>query len=190
MKSVLFNSGWQFAFENDMEHFNHFGFEKCRDASGAPARFYEYNKREKQKFSSLPIRMKKRKQSSLFLPRIFETTVSGVSGYEYIEFERLGGDAEIYVNGEFVGSNVQTEERIPVNHARPYRFHARFKEGGNKITAVIQTNETADPAMSGYVKIGKTIGPDWKVRLHFGKARVFVKPDTGKKPEVTVEFDK
>ena len=43
MKSVLFNSGWEFAFENDMEHFNHFGFEKYRDASGAPARFYEYN---------------------------------------------------------------------------------------------------------------------------------------------------
>lgn len=122
--------------------------------------------------------------------RTFETTVSGVSGYEYIEFERLGGDAEIYVNGEFVGSNVQAEDRIPVNHVRPYRFHARFKEGGNKITAVIQTNEASDPAMSGYVKIGKTIGPDWKVRLHFGKARVFVKPDTGKKPEVTAEFDK
>lgn len=101
--------------------------------------------------------MKRRKQSSLFLPRTFETTVSGVSGYEYIEFERLGGDAEVYVNGEFVGSNVQTEDRIPVNHARPYRFHARFKEGGNKITAVIQTNETADPAMSGYVKSEKQL---------------------------------
>ena len=121
--------------------------------------------------------------------RTYETTVSGVSDYEYIEFERLGGDAAIYINGEFIGTNVQPNDRIPVNHARPYRFPAHFKKGDNKITAVIKTTESSDPAMSGSVKIGKTLAPNWKTSLHFGKARVFIKPKNGKMAEVRAEFD-
>ncbi|MBR3929826.1 MAG: DUF4982 domain-containing protein [Clostridia bacterium] len=120
--------------------------------------------------------------------RTFETVVSGVSGYEYIEFERLGGNAKIFVNGEFVGDNITSEGRVTVSHARPYRFSANFKKGDNAITAVIETCEDSDPPMSGYVKIGKAIKPEWKVRLHFGKARVFVKPEAVKTAEVSAEF--
>ncbi|MBQ1257533.1 MAG: DUF4982 domain-containing protein [Clostridia bacterium] len=119
---------------------------------------------------------------------IFETTVSGVSDFEYIEFERLGGDAKIYVNGEFVGDNITYEGRASVSHARAYRFPAKFTKGDNVISAVIATHEDSDPAMSGCVKIGKTIAPEWNVRLHFGKARVFVKPDAGKTAEISAVF--
>ena len=31
------------------------------------------------------------------------------------------------------------------------------------------------PLISGYVKIAKQVETPWKVRLHYGKARVFVK---------------
>ena len=116
--------------------------------------------------------------------RTFETVVSGVRDYEYIEFERLGGNAKIYVNGEFVGDNITYEGRVSVSYARPYRFPAKFRKGDNVITCVIETHEDSDPAMSGNVKIGKKTDPEWKVRLHFGKARVFVKPEAGKKAEV------
>ncbi len=120
--------------------------------------------------------------------RIFETVVSGVSDYEYIEFERLGGNAKIYINGEFAGDNITREGRVTVSHARPYRFPAKFRKGDNVITAVISAHEDSDPPMSGCVKIGKTVMPSWKVRLHFGKARVFVKPEAGKTAEITAQF--
>lgn len=42
MKKICINKDWLFTFENNIDHFNHFGFEKYMDASGAPARFYEY----------------------------------------------------------------------------------------------------------------------------------------------------
>jgi len=42
MERFSFNNGWFFAFENDLDCFNNFGFEKYSDAIGAPARYYDY----------------------------------------------------------------------------------------------------------------------------------------------------
>ena len=43
MKKVRFNQNWFFTFENTLDAFNTFGFDKYSDAAGAAARFYDYS---------------------------------------------------------------------------------------------------------------------------------------------------
>lgn len=110
----------------------------------------------------------------------FTAKVIGAGGFEYIEFERLGGKAEIFVNGEKVGDNFTY--RMPRSSSdcfnRPHRFYCSFSEGCNEIKVISEVNETIRPHFSGYVKIGKTVEPkNQYVRLHYGKARVFVRPN-------------
>ena len=45
------------------------------------------------------------------------------------------------------------------------------------------------PHFSGYVKIGKTVEPkNQYVRLHYGKARVFVRPNEGAEVKLNAEI--
>ena len=65
---------------------------------------------------------------------------------------------------------------------RPYRFYCNFKKGTNEIKVVVSTHEDFLYAMSGYVKLGREVtDTPWKVRLHYGLARVFVKSDKNAK---------
>ena len=119
--------------------------------------------------------------------REFITNVNVGQGFEYIEFERLGGKAEIYLNGEKIGDNFTY--RMPRSSSdsfnRPHRFYCDFAEGVNEIKVVSEAAERVRPHISGYVKIGKTVAPkDQFVRLHYGKARVFVKACDEKKTEL------
>jgi len=118
----------------------------------------------------------------------YKTTVSNVSGYEYIEFERMGANAEVFVNGVSVGDNFRRTGRISVSHARPYRFPVRFTEGENEIKVVLSVNDASALPFSGYVKIGKTVPAPVRVRLHYGRACVFVKCENGKRPSVSAEI--
>ena len=43
MKRILFNDGWCFAFEQQLDAFSGFGFDKYADAMGAPQRFLDHN---------------------------------------------------------------------------------------------------------------------------------------------------
>ena len=106
------------------------------------------------------------------------TTVYDVEDYEYIEFERLGGEVRVYLNGELLGDNVRWYGRQSRTNNRPYRFYGNFKKGGNEIKLVIKYEEYDLPVVSGYVKVAKTVKEPWRVALHYGKARVFVKADT------------
>lgn len=47
MKKVNFNQNWSFTFQNNLDAFNLFGFDKYSDAAGASARFYDYNNWER-----------------------------------------------------------------------------------------------------------------------------------------------
>ncbi len=123
----------------------------------------------------------------------FKTTVRGAEGYEYIEFERLGGKTEVYLNGEKLGDNFTY--RMPRsssdNTNRPYRFYCSFAEGRNELRVVSTTTEADYAPFSGYVKVGKTVEPkDWSVKLHYGKARVFVKADVGAEVKINAELVK
>lgn len=119
--------------------------------------------------------------------------VIGAEGFEYIEFERLGGKAEIFLNGEKLGDNFTF--RMPRSSSdninRPYRFYCNFAEGVNEVKVVSAVNETAGQHISGYVKIGKTVeARNQFVRLHYGKARVFVKACEGKEADLCAKIIK
>ncbi len=115
------------------------------------------------------------------------TTVSGVEGYEYIEFERLGGQAKVYLNGEFIGDNIRWYGTQTKNSNRPYRFYGNFQKGENQIKIVFNYEEMNDlPLVSGYVKLAKRLEKPWHVKLHYGKARVFVKTKDSKQLKLTV----
>ncbi|MBR7098070.1 MAG: DUF4982 domain-containing protein, partial [Clostridia bacterium] len=111
----------------------------------------------------------------------FITTIRDVEKYEYVEFERLGGQAKVYLNGELIGDNIRWHGRQSRNSIRPYRFYGNFRKGENELKVVVAHDTMNDlPLVSGYVKIAKQVETSWKVRLHYGKARVFVK---SKSPE-------
>lgn len=116
------------------------------------------------------------------------TTIRDVEEYEYVEFERLGGQAKVYLNGEFIGDNIRWHGRQSRNSNRPYRFYGEFRKGANELKIVFVHDTMNDlPLISGYVKIAKRVETPWKVRLHYGKARVFVKSQTPKQLNLVVK---
>jgi hypothetical protein len=116
------------------------------------------------------------------------TTIRDVEEYEYVEFERLGGQAKVYLNGEFIGDNIRWHGRQSKNSNRPYRFYGEFQKGANELKIVFVHDTMNDlPLISGYVKIAKRVETPWKVRLHYGKARVFVKSQTPKQLNLVVK---
>ncbi len=97
--------------------------------------------------------------------------------FEYVEFERISGDARIYLNGVEIGKN-QWMQRDDYNQVRPYRFNCNFAKGENELKVVVCTNEDFLYAISGYVKLGRMLTDEpWRVKLHYGLARVFIKSD-------------
>jgi len=118
----------------------------------------------------------------------FITTIRDVEKYEYVEFERLGGQAKVYLNGEFIGDNIRWHGTQSKNSIRPYRFYGNFRKGANELKIVFVHDTMKDlPLISGYVKIAKRVETPWKVRLHYGKARVFVKSQTPKQLNLVVK---
>ena len=80
------------------------------------------------------------------------------------------------LNGEKIGHNYASLMTIKSDkYNRPYRFYCSFKEGDNELKIVASRNETDFEAVSGYVKVGRYIDTPWRVKLHYGRARVFVK---------------
>jgi beta-galactosidase len=121
----------------------------------------------------------------------FTRTLTNVSNYEYIEFECLLGRAKVYLNGEFIGDNLRTFGLISASNKRPYRFYCNFKDGDNELKIEFEIFEEDGEPISGYVKAGRTVKPnDWSVKLHYGKARVFVKSETPEKVVLNVKIKK
>ena len=118
----------------------------------------------------------------------FTTRFENDGGYEYVEFERLGGAAKVYLNGEFIGDNLRGRGRVSCCNIRPYRFYCRLSEGENELTVVTEQQESSGLPISGYVKVGKQVQRPYKVRLHYGKARVFVKTETPDQLRITAKL--
>jgi hypothetical protein len=75
---------------------------------------------------------------------------------------------------------------------RPYRFYCNFKNGENelKVESVLKEADGNVP-ISGYVKVGKIVKPtNWSVKLHYGKARVFVKSSTPNSVKLSAKLKK
>lgn len=109
------------------------------------------------------------------VPQEYTARISCPEAYEYIEFERLGSRTEVFLNGEKIGDTFRIHGRQANNAVRSYRFYRHFAPGENTLRVVALHEESDPPAMSGTVKIGKQVQGPWRVRLHYGKARVFVK---------------
>ncbi len=114
--------------------------------------------------------------------------LSDLEGYEYIEFERLGGKAHVYLNDELIGTNTRWSGRAHSGSIRPYRFYTNFKKGENVIRIECEYCNDDIPVVSGYVKVGKIANEPWQVKLHYGKARVFVKSRSSKDLELKVKL--
>ena len=125
--------------------------------------------------------------------REFTARFTGAEGYEYIEFGRIGGKAEIFLNGKKIGDNITY--RMPRsesdNFNRPYRFYCDFTDGCNEIKIVSTVNEAVRPHVSGYIKVGRTVEcRDQYVRLHYGKARVIAKANDGESVSLKAQIVK
>ena len=106
----------------------------------------------------------------------YKVNFSDAEKYEYIEFERFGCDATVFLNGELIGDHINGVYPKSNSNNRPFRFYCTFKNGNNEL--VIKTrNENTElyPPISGYLKLGKEIREDARVRLHYGTARIFTK---------------
>ena len=64
---------------------------------------------------------------------------------------------------------------------RPYRFYCKLNKGKNEIRVEATLKNHNRYPFSGYVKIEKILKPEASVRLHYGKARVFVKTKSKKR---------
>ena len=123
------------------------------------------------------------------LTKELTTVVEGVEGFEYVEFQRLGGTASVYLNGELLGDTARWHGRQSRNYIRPYRFYGKFGKGENHLRVVFEYEEQNDPPLiSGYVKVGRRTETPWQVRLHYGKARVFVRSATPERVLLTARI--
>lgn len=116
----------------------------------------------------------------------FTASFKDAEKYEYVEIGRIGGNAEVFLNGEKIGANpwMHRDDNYSV---RPFRFHCKFKEGENILTIRVASREGFFGAISGYVKLGKLVTDNAiSVPLHYGLARVFVQGENSKiKAEIT-----
>jgi len=131
MKKINFNTNWNFTFQNSMDEFNTFGFDKYSDAAGAAARFYDYSNWEKV---NLPhdwtVRLQKNSLANAFAGAYPNTsyhrfmeerhsnieTIYNIGWYRkqfsldpewegkrvFIEFEGIFRDAIVWVNGVYL----------------------------------------------------------------------------------------
>lgn len=106
----------------------------------------------------------------------YVTRISSVEDFQYLEFEQFGLDADVYLNGEKIGTNIRKMRHADSRFTRPYRFYCNFAEGVNEIRVEVEAVNDVNP-FTGYVKVGKRVKTTWQVRFHYGLARVFVKSD-------------
>lgn len=117
---------------------------------------------------------------------VFTADIANAEQFEYIEFERISGEAEIYLNEEKIGES-KPMSRDDCRYVRPFRFYCDFKSGKNKLKIKLSTHAPFLQSLSGYIKLGRTItNRPHTVPLHYGLARVFVKGTAS--PEIQVEM--
>lgn len=102
----------------------------------------------------------------------FTTRFSCDGAYEYAEFERLHGEVRVLLDGREIGNNTKGFSK----NNRPYRFYADFSKGDHELKVIASFFDNTLGAMSGYCRLGREKHSPYQVRLHYGKARVFVKP--------------
>ena len=100
---------------------------------------------------------------------IFEAEITDAEGFEFIQFERIFGKFEVYLNGALIGRSF-----AHIHQTVPFRFYCSFKKQTNHLEVRVNGVNTAQLGIYNKVTIGKTIPPVWKKKSFYGKLRVFV----------------
>ena len=90
-------------------------------------------------------------------PAEYIALIDGVEKYEYLEIERFAGEAKLYLNGEFIGSNLVPGQERKQHQYRPYRFDINLRDGQNELKIVSTTYEGERAAFSGYVRLARML---------------------------------
>ena len=113
-------------------------------------------------------------------PVEYVAKIDGDEKYQYLEIGCFAGQARIYLNGELVGSNLMAGQERKQHQYRPYRFDISLRNGENELKIISTTYEGERAAFSDYVRLARKVPEKWRVHLHYGLARVFVKGKNAK----------
>lgn len=110
---------------------------------------------------------------------VFEAEITGAEGYTFLQFERLCGRFEVWLDGEPIGRSLPESfsQSTTLYRSAPYRFPCRLKEGKGKLTVRMSGLNTAPMGIYGGVYLGKPVAPTWRRSTYYGKLRVFVQRD-------------
>ena len=100
---------------------------------------------------------------------VFEAEITDADGFEFIQFDRLFGKFEVYLNGVLIGKN-----SAYLHPTVPYRFYCTFEKASNHLEIRMNGVNTTQLGIYNEVVIGKTVHPTWKKKSFYGKLRVFV----------------
>ena len=114
----------------------------------------------------------------------FTATIEDAEDYSFLQFERLFGEFEVWLNGELLGKSFPSHfyYGATTKQSAPYRFDCQFKAGKNLLEVKMQGMNTSQMGIYGGAYIGKRVKPQWKRSTFYGRARVFV--ETGDEAEL------
>ncbi len=98
----------------------------------------------------------------------YETELTTSCETKYIEFNRLYGDSEVYLNGEKIGSKSMVDYR-------PHRFYGNFKEGKNVIRVKCFAPNDQKIGIYNSARIGRFEKALWHRKAFNGLALVLIK---------------
>ncbi|MBP5209331.1 MAG: DUF4982 domain-containing protein [Clostridia bacterium] len=113
------------------------------------------------------------------LEATFEAVFDDDGDSTFVEFERLFGAFEVFLNGVLIGRSFPVDHFHPGTLYRPapYRFAGRFVRGENRLTVVMRGPDTRQMGVYGGVRTGREEPPVWRRSTFFGHARAFLLPD-------------
>lgn len=119
----------------------------------------------------------------------FEAELTDVADCTFLQFERLCGEFEVYLNGSLIGSSFKGKMYQSLTHyqSAPWRFACTFNEGANRLCVRMRGLNTKPLGIFGGVFAGKKTQPVWKRSTFFGRARVFVRASAGQSPALVCE---
>ena len=100
---------------------------------------------------------------------VFEADIFDAKDFEFIQFDRLFGKFEVYLNGTLIGKNT-----AHIKVTTPFRFHCCFQEGANHLEVRMSGVNTSQLGIYNKVEIGRSVSPSWQKESFYGKLRVFV----------------
>ena len=122
---------------------------------------------------------------------VFTATVENAEDYSFLQFERLFGEFEVWLNGELLGKSFPSHfyYGATTKQSAPYRFDCHFKTGKNLLEVKMKGMNTSQMGIYGGAYLGKRVKPQWKRSTFYGRARVFVELKDGAELKLLAEAE-